>query len=539
MKPHRLDVILCLLLIVVTFSVFFQVRNHNFLNYDDTSYVTENSHVQAGLTRKGIAWAFTTTHASNWHPLTWLSHMLDCMLFGLRPGMHHLSNLLFHIANIVLLFLILKRMTGALWRSVFVVAMFALHPLHVESVVWVAERKDLLCTLFWLLTMWAYIRYSERPRFITYSWILLFFILGLMSKPMIVTLPFVLLLMDYWPLKRLQVNRWNKEHSQKTQKMPVSRLIWEKIPLFILTAISSIMTLHAQSKGGSVASLDAITLKVRIINALVSYIGYIGKMAWPHRLAVFYPHKQVMPMWKPIGAGLLLVCISVLVIQARRKSPYLSVGWLWYLGTLVPVIGIVQVGAQSMADRYTYLPLIGLFIIIAWGINDLVPRWRYKTLLLALFISAMLLTSVIYTWLQIGYWQNSISLFKHTLDVTDRNFVAHYNLGKALEDDGRFEEALNHFSSALQIKPNYVEAQYNLGVIFGRMGDHHRELKAYMRAIQIKPDYAKAYANLGAVCAEMGLYSKAIWALKEALRLNPDDRVTQRNLTMVYEKIRK
>ncbi len=567
MRANRLKLVICLLLIVATIAVFWQVYNHDFVNYDDNLYVTENRHVQAGLTWEGIIWAFTTTHASNWHPLTWLSHMLDCQLFGLNAGGHHLTNLLFHIANTLLLFLVFNRMTGAIWRSAFVAALFALHPLHVESVAWVAERKDVLSTFFWMLTMWAYARYAERPGIKIYLLVFLFFALGLMAKPMLVTLPFVLLLMDYWPLGRLQLGQSIKESTLKIQALPILRLVWEKVPLFVLTAVSSVVTYCAQQAGGSVESL--LPFQMRVGNALAAYINYIGKTIWPLHLAVFYPHVRVVPIWL---AGLLLMCISFFVIRVGRRSPYLSVGWLWYLGTLVPVIGLVQVGGQAMADRYTYVPIIGLFTIIVWGVAELVAKWRCQKFVLSISVGVVLLGLAMGTWLQLTHWHNSVTLFKHTLDVTPNNYLAHnnlgvalseqgrieeamkqyrkvveinpnyamayYNLGLALGQQGRFEETIGYFVKALQIKPNYAEAYYNMGVSLGKMGNYPEELKAYKRAINVKPDYAEAYCNLGAAYAGMGLYSEAIWAFKEAIQLNPGNRVAQHNLKIVYEKIK-
>lgn len=367
----RRNIMVCLILILAIFTVFWQVRSHDFVNYDDDKYVTENRDVKAGLTTQSIIWAFTTTHASNWHPLTWLSHMLDISLFGLNPGWHHLTNLLFHIANTLLLFLILRGMTEEFWKSAFVAALFALHPLHVESVAWIAERKDVLSTFFWMLTILAYAYYVKHPVLRRYLFVLFSFLLGLMSKPMLVTLPFVLLLLDYWPLGRFQmeesgITRNPKKHKSKHpeyQKSIALRLVREKTPFFVLAGFSSIITFIAQQHGGTVRSLEFLPVKTRVANALISYVAYIGKMIWPFNLAVLYPHPgTTLPMWQTILAGLFLLFISYLVIRKVKKLPYLSIGWFWYVGTLVPVIGLVQVGAQSMADRYTYIPLIGLFI---------------------------------------------------------------------------------------------------------------------------------------------------------------------------------
>jgi hypothetical protein len=369
-RSKRLNLSICLFLTVASISTFWQVLYHEFVDYDDFQYVVENIHVRSGVTWEGIVWAFTATHMSNWHPLTWLSHMMDCQIYGMKAGMHHLTNLLIHVANTLLLFVILKRMTRALWRSAFVAALFALHPLHVESVAWIAERKDVLSTLFWVLTMLTYVRYVERPGLVRYVLVLLSFALGLMAKPMLVTLPFVLLLLDYWPLQRVRMGqsragdmpRINRSETIGDQKVVVFRLIWEKAPFFLLAAASGTVTFLAQQSGGSVRSLDLLPIQIRLANALVAYIAYIGKMIWPFKLAVFYPHAGMPPAWHVVGAGLLLACVSVMVIRAAQRSPYAIAGWLWYLGTLVPVIGLVQVASLSMADRYTYVPLIGLFM---------------------------------------------------------------------------------------------------------------------------------------------------------------------------------
>jgi len=352
---HGLKLLISLFLILTTLVAFEQVRNHAFLNLDDNIYVTENRQVQSGLTFKSLAWAFTAMHAGLWHPLTWLSHMLDCELYGLNPGGHHLTNLLFHIVNTLLLFLVFKRMTGRLWMSGFIAALFALHPLHVESVAWVAERKDVLSTFFWMLTMWAYMRYVEGPGLNRYLLVLLSFTLGLLSKPMLVTLPFVLLLLDYWPLGRFQFGQLSGNSKLSTSKLISSsdqrsvalRLVLEKAPFFLLSALSSILTIFAAQRAGAVASLEYHPFESRFANALVSYVSYIEKMIWPHHLAVFYPYPEAFPIWKVAGAGLLLVFVSFLVILAARKRPYLVVGWFWYLGTLVPVIGLMQAGSQA------------------------------------------------------------------------------------------------------------------------------------------------------------------------------------------------
>ena len=511
---------------MATLFLFWPVRNSEFINFDDDAYVYDNPQVKAGLTLKGVIWAFTTTHMGNRHPLTWLSHMLDCEFYGLNPGAHHLTSLLFHIANTLLLFWVLKRMTGRLWPSSFVAALFALHPLHVESVAWVAERKDVLSTFFWMLTLWTYVRYTERPGLNRYLLVILFFVLGLLSKPMLVTLPFVLLLLDYWPLGRFSfgrggVNPPNPKPSRgRNQGSFPLHLVLEKVPFFVLSAISSVLTFFAQ--GRAVGSLQRYPLETRIGNALVSYLTYIGKMIWPHPLAVFYPHPGMLPIWQVAGAGLLLVCGSILVVRAAGKYPYFLVGWLWYLGTLVPVIGLVQVGSQGMADRYTYVPLIGLFIMVAMGVPDALKAWRHRKI--ALIVSAGLVLSFFITVarLQVYRWQTSTILFEHTLAVTANNFLIHNNLGTFLEKQGKIQEAAAHYTQALRIKPNYAEAHNNLGNFLDKEGKIEEAAAHYTEALRIKPNYAEAHNNLGLLLARQGKLEEASAHYTQALRIKPN-----------------
>ncbi|NVM26518.1 MAG: tetratricopeptide repeat protein, partial [Desulfobacterales bacterium] len=529
-KIHR-DVLICLFLIMATLGVYWHVTNHEFINYDDDLYVTDNHNVQAGLRLESITWSFTATHASNWHPLTWMSHMLDCQLFGMNPGWHHLTNLFFHIANALLLFLAFKRMTGDSWQSGFVAALFALHPLHVESVAWVAERKDVLSAFFWMLTVWSYIWYLERPRVSRYLRVLFFFILGLMAKPMLVTLPFVLLLLDYWPLGRFQFGRSGGEGKSR-QRAIALRLVWEKIPLFILAVASSFVTFLVQQSGGAVRSLDALSLDVRISNTLVSYVSYIGKMIWPYHLAVLYPHPGNLPMSQIAVACLLLISISFLAIMAVRQRPYFAVGWLWYIGTLVPVIGLVQVGIQSFADRYTYVPLIGIFIIIAWGFPDIVSKCRHKEIGITIIVGALLSIFMVTTWLQVRYWNNNMTLFEHALDVTANNYLAHNNLGNALKEQGDRAEAIRHYSEALRIKPNYAKVHNNLGNALVAQGKLKEAIKHYSEAVSLDHDFAEAYNNLGAALFRTGKIEEAIAHFQEALRTKPNDPNTSNNLKM-------
>ncbi|MFC1825834.1 tetratricopeptide repeat protein [Thermodesulfobacteriota bacterium] len=525
----------CLLLIVAALAVFWQVQHFDFVNFDDNDYIYENRHVQKGVALESIAWAFTTTHVANWHPLTWLSHMLDCQLFGLNPGRHHLTNLLFHIANTLLLFAVFRKMTGGFWQSAFVSVLFALHPLHVESVAWVSERKDVLSTFFWMLTMWSYICYVEHPSMNRYLWIVLFFILGLMSKPMLVTLPFLLLLLDYWPLNRLQTNLSGTTGSSQ-QKSIALRLVWEKAPLFVLVAISSAVTFYAQKHGGAVASLDVIPLKARFANALVAYVKYIGKMIYPVKLAVLYPYPTIPPWWKITTACLFLTAISSMAIRTVRQRPYFIVGWLWYIGTLVPVIGLVQVGRQAMADRYTYVPLIGLFIIIAWGVPAVVARYEHSKKWLVALATVLVSILTATTWIQIGYWKNSVTLFEHALEHTNNNSVMQCSLGVALADQGRRTEAIRHYSESLRINPNYAKAHNNMGIALQEEGKMDEAFHHYAEALRVNPNSAKAHNNLGSALAHLGRMDEAIAHFSKALKINPDDSKTHNNLGIALLK---
>jgi Flp pilus assembly protein TadD len=519
---QRLVRIVYLLLIFATLVVFHRLPTHDFINLDDNLLVYENPHVLAGLSKQGTIWAFTEYHAEYWHPVTWLSHMLDCQLFGLRPGLHHLTSLLFHLANCVLLLLILRKMTGALWRSAFVAALFAIHPLHVESVAWVAERKDVLSAFFWFLTIWAYARYAEQPGLRRYLLVLLFFGLGLMAKPMVVTLPFVLLLLDYWPLGRLQLLNVRTVSDRDIPKASLFRLVLEKIPLFVLTAVTIVATVVVQDKVGALRSLETFPLQTRIANALVSYTSYMAKMIWPHKLAVYYPYPETIPVWQVAGSGLLLLGLSVMVIKAAKNRPYLAVGWLWYLGTLVPVIGLVQVGSQAMADRYTYLSFVGLFIMIAWGVASILAGWRHGRTVFAIASAILLLGCVVGTWRQVGHWQNSITLFQHTVRVTSDNHFAHNNLGVALARSGRQAEATYHYSQALRIKPDRAEVHNNLGNALAAQGNIDGAMSHYYQSLAIDSKNARAYNNLGNLLANQGKTEEAINHYYEALRLEPD-----------------
>jgi len=517
--------IIPIFLALITFAVFWQVHSFDFVQYDDDKYVTKNSYVRLGLTKDSLVWAFTSIDVNNWHPLTWLSHMLDYQVCGLNPTGHHLTNLFLHIVNTLLLFFILKLMTGFIWRSAFVAAFFAIHPLHVESVAWVAERKDVLSTLFFMLTLLSYVNYEKRPGLYRYLPVLLFFILGLMSKPMLVTLPFVLLLLDFWPLGRLQFRENISSTGPKiaanedATKTNIGLLI-EKIPLFILSAASVCITLYAQWTG--IASFQALPFGTRISNAFVSFISYMAKMIWPANLAVFYPYPDMIPIWQIVGSILLLILITFIAVRFVRRYPYVMTGWLWYLGTLVPVIGLVQVGNQSMADRYTYIPMIGLFMIIAWAAPDLLARWRYHRTALAVSASLVIVVLATISTLQIRHWRDSITLFGQALSVTKNNYVMHSNLGASLAEQGKYADAVLHYTETLKIKPDDFEARYNLANALARQGKMEESLSHYAEALRLQPDAAAAHNNMGIALSYLGRTDEAAGHFREALRIKPD-----------------
>jgi protein O-mannosyl-transferase len=512
---NLIPVLICLALAILTVIAFWPLKDCGFISMDDPVYVSENAHVQSGLNwdNLGKALSFSSElveKSSNWHPLTWLSLMLDYQIFGLNPQGFHLVNLLFHVMNTLLLFLILRRMTKSLWPSAFVAALFAIHPLHVESIAWITERKDVLSTFFWMLTMGAYSYYVEHPGFRRYSLVLLFFVLGLMAKPMLVTLPFVLLLLDYWPLQRFEEIKPDRKVQTLKETLEVKKpaapeykrsliypLLWEKVPLFVLAILSSIITYIAQQKGGAIHS-EEIPLVIRVGNAFISYIAYIGKMIWPSNLAFFYPHPLVLLIWHVFGSVLLMISITIAVFWLAKRSPYLATGWLWYIGTLVPIIGIVQVGGQAMADRYTYVPLIGLFIMVAWGFPSLIKNSEIKKILFPAGI-VVLVIMVVLTWQQCGYWKNTITLYKHTLQVTNNNVMIHNDLGWNLCFEGKIEEAIDNYNKALQITPDNVTSYDRRGMAYATLGQYQRAIEDFNEAIRLQPKFAQAYNNRASV----------------------------------------
>jgi protein O-mannosyl-transferase len=500
--PARL---ICLALAAAVLAVFWGALRCDFVNYDDPAYITSNVDVQHGLTAAGIAWAFETGDASNWHPLTWLSHMADVQFFGLSPAGHHLTSLLLHAANAALLFLVLRAMTGALWRSAVVAALFALHPLRVESVVWVSERKDVLSTLFWMLAVWSYVKFQSSKSKPWYAAAVLFFACGLMAKPMVVTLPFLLLLLDYWPLRRPM--GWG--------------LVIEKIPFFVLTLASSVVTFIVQRRGGAVSPLAGLPLPARIANAPVSYVRYLAKMFWPARLSVLYPHPGHWPVWQVACASLLLAAVTAVVIWRCRAQPYLAVGWFWFLGMLAPTIGLVQVGIQSMADRYSYLPMVGILIMVVWGVSDMLGRLPEARWILGSAGGLAIAACVVLTPQQVRYWRDSDALFQHAVKVTENNYLAYNNLGYFLSNRGEAEQSMLYYKSALQINPNYDEAHNNLGFALASLGRYQEATNEYIKALSLNPSLTEAHNNLGNALGSLGLADAAIHEYQVALEENP------------------
>jgi tetratricopeptide (TPR) repeat protein len=568
---------LCLLLALTTLAVFLRVGGYDYVNYDDSDYITANAHVESGLKWADVVWAFKTGHASNWHPMTWMSHMLDVQLFGEKPGPQHLVSLGFHIVNTLLLFLVLRRLTGAHWRSGMVAALFALHPLHVESVAWISERKDVLSAFFFLLTLWGYARYVEcrrqnaecrmgQPdtgtthkasrftfhvtrftRVPAFAWYLLSlgcFALGLMSKPMLVTLPFVLLLLDFWPLRRMQradggrqnqaslvthrISRLRRQSSIANGQSPILLLVLEKVPFLLLAAASSVVTFVVQRKGGAVST--SLSFGARVANAVVSYMRYIGKMLWPRHLSVLYPHPGHWPAWEVAAAAVLLLAISAAVILLARRRPYLAVGWLWFCGTLVPVIGLVQVGIQSMADRYTYLPLIGLFIMLVWGIAELIPEWPWRAEVLAAVGVLSLAACALLTERQVQIWRDSASLFGHAVRVTRDNYLAYNNLGFYFSGLGKTAEAMENYRMSLKINPAYEDALNNVGYALAGQKKYSEAIPLYEAALRIRPNHAEVHNNLGNALSETGEIDEAIEHYLIALKQNPDHAEAHNNL---------
>ncbi|MDH7482351.1 MAG: tetratricopeptide repeat protein [Armatimonadota bacterium] len=541
-----------LIIIIGTFAIFSPALYNQFV-YDDEQYLLQNFHVRQGLTVNGLVWSFKSMYAANWHPLTWIAHMVDCSIYGLKPWGHRLSNLLIHSANAFFLFVLLVRLTGYVWRSAFVAALFAVHPLRLESVIWIAERKDVLSTLFFMLTLLAYARYVKSPTMWTYISMIVLYALGLMSKPMLVTLPLVLLLLDFWPIGRMG---FISSSSLNCFPSKIRGLLIEKIPLFILALASSVVTFVAQKSGGAMSALNVSSLPSSVLNAFVSYVGYLFHMFWPARLAIYYPYPELKQLvWKGVLSGLLIIAITAFAFRMARRHPYLAFGWLWYLLTLIPVIGIIQVGGQAMADRYTYIPLIGIFVVVAWGVPKLVkfanangklaenrneklplhafPRYSVLPITGGLCLIAFTISTLI----QIGYWRDNITLFSRALQISHRNYFAFNALGLALAKKERHDQAIPFYQKALEIAPRYFDAYINLGISLEAKGRLQEAFEQYMLALKINPKSAIVHNNLGVVLAKMGNFSDAKDEFEKAIQLDPTYAAANRNLKRLLRNL--
>lgn len=523
LNSGKQKIIVYLLLAVVTFAVFWQVHQFHFINIDDDIYVTDNIHVRSGISGESIRWAFSTMYAEFWHPLTWLSLMIDNQVYGLNAGGYHLTNLFLHVISALLLFRLFNRMTGSVWRSAFVAAFFAIHPLRVESVAWVSERKDVLSVFFLILTLCFYVYYTEKPVTKRYLLVLFCFFCGLMSKPMVVTGPVIMLLLDYWPLKRFESLKSNV----------IARQLKEKALFFILSFVISVITFYAQFN----PSIKHFPLGYRLANIPVTIATYLGKILWPHDMIIIYPTPDLPSTWQVTGAALVVIIISIAVIVLMKRFPYLFTGWLWYLIMLLPVMGITQIGTHWIHDLYTYLPSIGISLMLAWGIPSLFrSEQTLKKIILPAGIAVLLILSVL-TWRQCNYWRNSEILLRHNLQVTGgRIALVHNNIAVCLIEEGKINEAVYHYNEALRLKPDYADVYNNMGTIYGGFRQYQRAIENFDKAIALKPDYAKAYYNKGTAYNYLGQYEHAVESYSDAIRLNPEYIDAYHNRAAIYLK---
>jgi protein O-mannosyl-transferase len=519
---------------LITVLLYWRTVGFEFIVVDDHQYVFKNAMVLKGISWEGIKWAFTTIYAANWHPVTWISHMVDESVYGLFAGGHHLTNVFFHTTTAILLFLVLKRMTARFWPSAFVAALFAWHPAHVESVAWVCERKDILSTFFMVLTLWAYNRYATGPTAGKYIWTLILFALGLMAKPMLVTLPCVLLLLDYWPLNRFA-------HSPKGSEPSASgggwgKLIVEKIPFFLLSLLSCVVTVVAQHAGGAINTLERVSLSSRLVNAINSYGAYLDKAIWPVHLSVFYPLPTTLPWGLFAFSLVVLALVTGIVFRLRLSAPWLIVGWLWFLGTLVPVIGLVQVGSQAMADRYTYIPYIGLFVMLAWSADSYLQRRLAIKPLVVGTASLVLVVCAVLSELQLSYWHDSIRLFTHALAVTESNIFCEKNLSYALSEAGRGREAIPHYEALLRLTPRDTKVRYNFGLELIAAGQPAEAETQFSEILRYQPDSDKAHNSLGIALSQQGKLDQAQAEFESAIQLNPQFAWPRLNYAVVLQK---
>jgi protein O-mannosyl-transferase len=540
-QPDRRTLWISLALLAVTLAAFAGVLQNGFVNYDDDLYVFRNPLVHGGMSWRSLWWACTSIDVANWHPLAWISLQLDSQLFGPRPAGYHATNLALHALSGVLLFHVWRGMTGAVWRSACAAALFALHPLRVESVAWIAERKDVLGALFWIVSMWAYWRYTHQPGWRRYGLLLMVYFLGLASKPTLVTLPFALLLLDYWPLARNAGQGRGVERiaSRSLPAISWARLVGEKVPLLCLAAVVAVFTWVGQSRAGALASLAHDGLAERLARAPLNYLHYLGHMFWPARLAVFYPLDRGSPVGQVVAAMLLLAAITFVALRLARSRPYLPVGWFWFLGTLVPMIGVVQVGGQAAADRCTYIPTIGLAPAVCWAGYDAARQLRLSRGALTTVCGLALAACGILTWIQVGYWRDSVTLWRHALEVTRPSAVSCNNLGVALSQQGELEEAEKWLRMALTLDPNWEEAHLNLALLVSRTGRMDEAIAHYQRALLINPDNAIAHFQLGFLASAVGLFDLAVAEFRESLRLDPDNADARQKLAAVLQRLGK
>jgi len=526
-NQHK-ELLVALLLAAAVLAVYWSVQDFDFIEFDDNAYISENRHIMDGFTCEAVTWALKDIHTGYWHPLTWMSHVLDYKLFRMNAGGHHWTSVLLHLANTILLFFIFYRMTAALWKSAFVAALFAIHPMHVESVAWVAERKDVLSTFFLFLTIGCYIYYLQKRNILRYFMMFSCFLLSLLSKPMVVTLPFALLLLDYWPLKRFT---WDSFLWEK-----VRPLIREKIPLILLSVFVSGITLATAAQNSNMASLDKLPLTTRAVNAMLSYGRYMDKSIYPVDMAIFYPYSSDYS-WVSVGGAILtIIIVSVLSISYVKRFPYLIIGWLWFLGIMFPVIGLVQAGAQGMADRYTYVSYIGLFIMIAWGVPDLTASIRFRKSLLSVTAGVVLSVLLLLSWVQVRYWENTDTLFRHTIEVTGRNFLAETTLATYLIKKGKYEEAQARLYKARDINPTYDRIYSSLGVTLVHQKRYEEALEQYKKALAINANNPDAHFNIGAVYAMLGRIDDAVREFRLTIALQPDHLEGRRNLGTILSK---
>jgi len=544
LSETKRNLLICIVLAVITIIIYWQAQEFKFIYYDDNEYVTEKVHVMAGITWPGVKWALGATESGFWHPLTWLSLMLDRELFNNHPGGFHWTNVIIHILNTLFLFFTLKAATAAPLRSAFVALLFAIHPLHVESVAWVSQRKDLLSSFFGFLCLLSYVKYTGFPTWRRYLLVLVFFILSLMSKPMIVTFPLVMLLMDYWPLKRI-ASFWAGSSAEQESPKPPNRcvtkrsfkaLLMEKLPFFLLSAVASALVIFTEKKIGALTTLESLSIAERSSNAVVSYAKYIVMMFWPADLAFLYPHPVTQPIVQVLGAAILILLVTAIVAFSFKRKPYLLFGWCWYFVILLPVIGLIQVGPHALADRYTYISLVGLFLMLVWGVFDVSKQWRYRSVWLWMIGLTTAIALSLTAWVQIGYWRNSVTLFEHALKVTTGNYIALNNLGCIYLGNGEVDRGMSYFKEAVSVKPKYAPLYHNIGVGLFCKGQYEESISYLMKAQKMSFRNDENFRYLGDAYIKIGKNNLALEAYRSALKLNENSDQAKAGIDRVLKK---